>query len=102
MMHFSCDQCGKDMTPEGTERYVLKMEAFAATNPAALTDDDLETDHVEAMAQLLCEMEDANETPQLLPTCKKLRFDLCRCCYGKFVSDPLGRVTAAKFNFSPN
>ena len=34
MLHFSCDICGKDMTPGGATRYVVKMEAFAATDPA--------------------------------------------------------------------
>jgi hypothetical protein len=102
MMHFSCDLCGKDMTPDGSERYVLKMEAFAATDPTELTDDDLETDHVEEMARMLCEMEQADEEPELPPTCKKMRFDLCPVCFRKFVNDPLGRETAAKFDFSPN
>lgn len=105
MMHFSCDFCGKDMTPDGTERYVLKMEAFAATDPAELTDDDLETDHVEEMARMLCEMEEADAEPQPLPpTSKKMRFDLCPGCYRKFVNDPLGRegASTAKLHFSPN
>jgi hypothetical protein len=102
MMHFSCDFCGKDMTPDGTERFVLKMEVFAATDPRELTDDDLETDHVEEMARLLCAMEEAEEEPPLLPTCKKMRFDLCARCFRKFVKDPLGRENAAKFDFSSN
>ena len=102
MMHYSCDFCGKDMTPDGSERYVLKMEAFATAPTAELTDDDLETDHVEEMARLLCEMEDADEEPQPVPTCVKKRFDLCCGCFRRFVRDPLGRETAAKFDFSPN
>ncbi len=100
MMHFSCDICGKDMTQDGAERYVLKMEAFAAAT--ALTDDDLETDHVEEMARMLNDLEDGDEPPQPLPTCKKMRFDLCPNCFRKFVHDPLGRENAAKFDFSPN
>ena len=102
MMHFSCDVCGKDMTPDGAERYVLKMEAFAATDPAGLTDDDLDPDHVEAMARMLCELEESEEEPALPPTAKKMRFDLCPNCFRKFVNDPLGRESAAKFDFSPN
>ena len=62
MLHFSCDICGKDLDPEGSARYVVKMEAFAATDPAQLTDDDLDTDHVEEMAQLLNEIEDGETT----------------------------------------
>ena len=103
MLHFSCDICGKDLAPEGAARYVVKMEAFAATDPAQLTDDDLDTDHVEEMAQLLNEIEDGETAaPEALPTCKKLRFDLCPMCYRKFVKDPLGREAAARLNFSEN
>lgn len=102
MMHFSCDVCGKDMTRDGAERYVLKMEAFAAGAPGELTDEDLETDHVEEMARLLNDMEEGEEPTPPLPTCKKMRFDLCPSCFRKFVNDPLGRESAAKFDFSPN
>jgi hypothetical protein len=102
MMHFSCDFCGKDMTPDGTERYVLKMELFAAADPGELTDGDLETDHVEEMARLLCAMEEADAEPAPPPACKKMRFDLCPGCSRKFAANPLGREAAAKFDFSPN
>lgn len=103
MQHFSCDICGKDLTPQNAARYVVKMEAFPATDPAELTDEDLDTDHVEEMAQLLNELEDGGcgETPGLAPAGKKMRFDMCSSCYRKFVSDPLGRE-AAKFDFSEN
>ncbi len=101
MLHFSCDTCGKTL-PDGAARYVVKMEAFAATDPARLTDDDLDSDHVEEMAQILSEMEDGEEEPELLPTCQKLRFDLCVGCYRKFVKDPLGREVANRFDFSEN
>jgi hypothetical protein len=63
----------------------------------------LEADHVEEMARMLCEMEEADDGPQPLPACTKMRFDLCPGCYRKFVNDPLGREgTAAKLHFSPN
>ena len=78
------------------------MEAFAANDPSELTDDDLEADHVEEMARMLCEMEDSDEEPEFLPVCKKLRYDLCAGCFRKFVADPLGRESAAKFDFSEN
>jgi hypothetical protein len=102
MLHFSCDICGKDLTPDGTPRYVVKMEAFAATDPAQLTDEDMDADHVEEMAQLLNAIEDGEEPPELLPTCQKLRFDLCCGCFRKFTKDPLGRDTVARFDFSEN
>ncbi len=104
MHHFSCDVCGKDMTPKAAGRYVVKMEAFAATDPAELTDADLDADHVEAMAQMLDELEDADpaDAPPLPAARQSLRFDLCPACYRKFVNDPLGREGVGKFHFSEN
>lgn len=102
MTHFSCDLCGKDMMPDDSGRYVVKVEAFAAHPAAELTEDDLAEDHVEEMGRLLREMEECDEAPEVLPACKKMRFDLCPACFRKFVGDPLGRESAAKFDFSPN
>lgn len=101
MLHFSCDLCGKDMTPAGCPRYVVKLEAFAATDPAELTDDDLGEDHVEEMARMLTELEEG-DGPPLPPAAKKMQYDLCPACYRKFVADPLGRESANKFDFSEN
>jgi hypothetical protein len=101
MLHYSCDQCGKDLSAGGADRFVLKMEGRAAGRPAELTDDDLDTDHIEEMALLLEEMEENGTEPDLPPVCTKLRFDLCSACLRKFLLAPLGRE-AAKFDFSPN
>lgn len=103
MLHFSCDICGKDLTPAPAARYVVKMEAYAANDSAGLTEEDTDADHVEEMARLLDEQEelgcDATVTP---PANKKLRFDLCPGCYRKFLADPLSRESATKFDFSEN
>jgi hypothetical protein len=102
MRHFSCDLCGTDLIPPAA-RYVVKLEAFAATDPAELTEEDLDEDHVAEMAQLLSEMEDGEaDAPEELPACSKQRFDLCARCYRKFVKDPLGREAASRLDFSPN
>ena len=101
MLHYSCDNCGKDLTPGGVARYVVKVDAFAAADPAELTDADLDTDHVEAMAELLSELEDGGAAPDPVPARKAMQFDLCPGCYRKYLADPLGRE-AAKFDFSEN
>lgn len=99
MLHFSCDFCGKDLLPGGVARFVVKMEAFAATDPAELTDADTDPDAVEEMARLLKEQEEGGDEP--VPARKKLRFDLCTGCYEKFLADPLGREKV-EFDFSEN
>ncbi|MDB5311846.1 MAG: hypothetical protein JWO38_6048 [Gemmataceae bacterium] len=103
MQHFSCDICGKNI-PGQVTRFAVKIETFAAADPAELTAEDTDADHVEEMARLLTEQEETagEDDPALLPVCKKMRFDLCRACYRKFLADPLGRESVAKFDFSEN
>jgi hypothetical protein len=77
------------------------MEAYPAADPGELTEADLDRDHVETMAELLEELEDAAPTAPA-PTCRKMEYDLCPGCYRKFVADPLGREQARKLHFSKN
>jgi len=103
MLHVTCDICGKEVLTENDQHYVVNMEVFAHEDPSELTEADLEKDHLEAVSEMLREMEenelDAEEIP---PTQKKFHFDLCMECHKKFVRDPLGRETAHKFDFSEN
>jgi len=102
MLHFSCDFCGKDLVSGVSTRFVVKMEAYASFEPGELTEGDTDPDHVEEMARMLTELEETGEDgPALLPTCKKMRFDLCRPCYRRFLDDPLGRESN-KLHFSEN
>jgi hypothetical protein len=103
MRHFSCDLCGKDLTPGADARYVVRMEVAAATDPRDLTEADLDQDHLDAMAEMLDELEDAG--PEALaptPATRALEYDLCAGCHRKFIADPLGRDRARKPQFSKN
>jgi hypothetical protein len=102
MQHFTCDVCGKPMTPGDDRRYVVKMEVFAAHDPAELTDDDLDTDHMEEVSQMLTEAEDTADIAALAPAFKQFRYDLCPDCHSKFLRDPLNKEAAQKFHFSEN
>lgn len=103
MMHFSCDICSKDLASESSNRFIVKMDAYAAKDPAELTDEDMDADQVEEMARLLQDQEDnGDDAPAALPACMKMQFDLCTFCYRKFVADPLSRESVAKFDFSEN
>jgi len=99
MLHFSCDLCGKDLTDGRDSRYVVRMEVYAAADPAQLTDADLSDDQLEAVGQLLRDGDDADLEPA--PAYKKLQYDLCPGCHKKFLADPLNRETH-KFDFSEN
>ena len=102
MLHVTCDLCGKELRTEADHRYVVKIEAFAAHDPAEITEADLDEDHMEAVSQLLRDMEDNLAGPEMVAPYKNFRYDLCPECHKKFVRDPLGRETAQKFDFSEN
>lgn len=103
MLHISCDICGKEISSGEESRYVVKIEVFAAHDPAELTDADLDDDHMEAVSQLLNEMADDLPDPdEEAPVYKNFRYDLCPECQKKFVRDPLNKDVAQKLHFSEN
>jgi len=99
MLHFTCDLCGKELQLPDDQRYVVKIEAFAAHDPAEITEADLDEDHMEAVSQIL---QDDDDQVELTAASKNFRFDLCPDCHKKFLRDPLGREMAQKFHFSKN
>ena len=101
MLHVTCDLCGKEMRQGDDHRYVVKVEVFAAHDPAEITEADLDEDHMEAVSQLLREMENG-DADEVDPAQQNFRYDLCAECRVKFARDPLGREAAKKFDFSEN
>jgi hypothetical protein len=102
MLHVTCDLCGKKLRPAEDHHYVVKIEAFAARDPAELTEEDLDEDHMEAVSKLLQDMEANSGEIEVPAPCRNFRFDLCSDCHGKFVRDPLGREHDHKLHFSSN
>src|SRR5208282_5924222 len=96
MTHYSCDLCGKPLVPGDDHRYVVKIEAFPAQDPAEITDADLDQDHMEAVSQLLRDMEDNLVDEDTDRPYQNFRFDLCPECLERFVRDPLGKEQAHK------
>jgi hypothetical protein len=101
MLHVTCDCCGKQLRA-GEDRYVLKIEVYAAHDPAELTEADLDEDHLEAVSELLRQMEENDEPAALEPASRNLRYDLCMECRTRYLRDPLSKEAAQKFDFSEN
>ena len=99
MLHVTCDHCGTQLRA-GEDHYVVKIEVFAAHDPAEITEEDLEEDHMEAVSALLREMEDTQDAVE--PASRHFRYDLCPACRQRYQRDPLNRETAQKFDFSEN
>jgi hypothetical protein len=91
------------MVPGSGQRFVVKMEVYAAAEAGALCEDDLDADHMDEVSQLLQDIEDGESIEdETTPTFKKMRYDLCPVCHKKFLRDPLNRDAIQKFDFSEN
>jgi hypothetical protein len=101
MLRIICDGCGKELRA-GEDHYVVKIEVFAAHDPAELTEADLDDDHLEAVGELLREMEDDGAADGLEPTTHQLRYDLCPNCRTRYLRDPLSKEGNQKLHFSEN
>jgi hypothetical protein len=110
MLHVTCDLCGRELQG-GEDHYVVKIEVFAARDPGQLTEADLDADHMEAVSELLHELEEdlvGGQEPE--PPKRRLRYDLCPDCRSRYLRDPLRKEaaqpvrkeTAQKFGFSDN
>ena len=57
---------------------------------------------MEAVGELLRQMEETDEPIELEPPSRHLRYDLCGECRKRYVRDPLGLEPSPKFLFSKN
>ena len=101
MIHYSCDCCKRALESEDL-RYVVKMEVYAAIDPAAMNDMDDDRDHLQEIQEILQRSTDALDPQIGSDVYEQLRFDLCPECRKKFLNNPLGRELSKKFEFSKN
>ena len=102
MIRYSCDLCKRELDPQDDLRYVVKVEVYAAFDPAAVDNDDEDRDHLEEIQDILERLEDVASDEIGDDVYQQLRFDLCPECRKKFLKNPLGRKTAKAFRFSSN
>jgi hypothetical protein len=96
MLHITCDLCGKELRTDG-DHFVVKIEVFAAHDPAEINED-----HMEAVSQMLQDIEDFGEDGFIEPASQQLRYDMCPECRKRYLRDPLNKDAAQKFHFSEN
>ncbi len=101
MIRYSCDLCKRDLDPEEDLRYVVKVEVYAAFEPA-MADEDDDRDHLQEIQDILERLQDAESDQVGDDVYQQMRFDLCPECRKKFGRNPLGRETVNVFGFSQN
>jgi hypothetical protein len=102
MIRYSCDLCKRDLDPQDDLRYVVKIEVYAAFDPASTDDEENDRDHLEEIQDILERMEDSASDQIGDDVYQQLRFDLCPECRRRFIKSPLGRESAKAFGFSSN
>lgn len=99
MIHYSCDLCGREIREE---RYTAKIEVAAAFDPDELTEEDLDTDHLDQIAESLAEMETTGDFDLEETGPRNFEFDLCPNCCRRFLKAPLGPARPTRLNYSQN
>ena len=104
MIHYNCDMCGKSLVPEEDDRYVVKIEIYAACDSMEVDDDeDLINDFEEDE-----EDDEDDEVDNLDPEeidgveYKTFRYDLCSKCHSRYLQDPLSINSIRRGRFSEN
>jgi hypothetical protein len=101
MIRYSCDACGRDLDSKSDLRYVVKMEVYAAFDPAVAEEED-DRDHLQEIQDILERLEDAADPQVGEEVYQQMRFDLCPECRKRFMKNPLAREAAKVFGFSAN
>lgn len=105
MIHYNCDMCGKSLVPEEDDRYVVKIEIYAACDSMEADDDE---DLIDDFEEDDDEEEDEEEVDNIDPEetddveYKTFRYDLCSKCHSRYMLDPLSINSIRRGRFSEN
>ena len=104
MIHYNCDMCGKLLVPEDDDRYVVKIEIYAACDSMEVDDDDDLIDDVEEDDEEEEEEEVDNIDLEEMDGVeyKTFRYDLCSKCHSRYMQDPLSINSIRRGRFSEN
>lgn len=99
MIHYTCDRCGRSL---GRERYQANIEVAPMYDPDELTEEDLDSDHLQKIVNDLSKMETTGEFEIEETGPKSLSFDFCRSCAQSFIKAPFQRKPAQRVTYSEN
>lgn len=79
MPEFYCDCCGQQITPKD-QRYLVRLELWAAPDPLVVSADDLKRNFKKEMEELIRQMEKQDATELTHQVWVRYDFDLCPRC----------------------
>lgn len=89
MIRYECDKCGRSMGPNDAQRFIVKMEIFAAAGHLDL-DAEAATHDESALANVIESLKKADPDEIEDQTYRAFRFDVCDTCRRILLDRPLG------------
>jgi uncharacterized lipoprotein len=89
-IQFECDKCGRSLAANDPNRFIIRIEAFAAAGTIEMTNEELQRDPTEDIRSVLEELKQADADEIEDQTYRSMRFDLCATCHRTFLNQPLG------------
>ena len=89
MIRYECDKCGRALAANDRQRYIVKMEVFAAAEHIDL-DADVSSDTGLELASVLNQLAKADPDEIEDQTYRSFRFDVCDACRKELLARPLG------------
>ena len=102
MIHYTCDRCGKEIDQDLDTRYIVRVELHPAISPVELEELDDDRDHLQEINEFLETLDDEAVELSHLQEFLQRQFDMCSCCYRKYLQNPLGQENSQTIGFSNN
>ncbi len=104
MIRYSCDMCGRSLVPEEDDRYVVKIEVYAACDSmdADCEDEEFINEFEDDDEEGSDEMDDVDPDEIECIEYKTFRYDLCSKCHSRYLQDPLSINSIRRGRFSEN
>ncbi len=89
MIRHECDRCGVSMHANDPQRYIVRLEVYAAAEHLDL-DAEADADARKGLGELVRDLAKADPDEIEDQTYRCLRFDLCDACRRRLLERPLG------------
>lgn len=93
MIRYQCDGCGQTLQADGSNHYIVKIEAFAAAGKLEFAEQDLRKDHEAEILRVLADLERRSLDAIEDQVYRSFRYDLCPACHRRFLNSPLAALT---------
>lgn len=89
MIRYECDKCGEGLTANDANRFIVKLEVYAAAGHLEFDADAVENAS-EELDTLLSQLRSADPDEIEDQTYRSFRFDVCNGCRKELLLRPLG------------